>query len=97
MTGSRYVYPEGVSEMSGISVRVVRKMLTVSRRRTEAGGQLTATHLPLPEDYVRRTVFNGHHQVTVLSPRWRRTVIKAWLAGRPGKGRAGIARKSDAA
>jgi predicted DNA-binding transcriptional regulator AlpA len=89
---ARYLFTEDVSEVTGISEPVIRKMLAVARRAAREN-DVRPTHLPLPANYVRRKVWNGHHDVSTLSPRWRRSDITRWLAKRPGRGAPGVARK----
>jgi predicted DNA-binding transcriptional regulator AlpA len=92
---ARYLFTEDVAELTGISEPVIRKMLAVARR-AHAENDVRPTHLPLPANYLRRKVFNGHHDVTTLSPRWRRSDINRWLKNRPGRGAPGVSRAKPA-
>lgn len=88
------LYPEDFAEFCGISAAVVRKMLNESRRAHEAG-IAEPKHLPLPDEIRPRkgpATSNGHHSVTVKSPWWKRSTIRAWLRQRPGRGRPGVKR-----
>jgi hypothetical protein len=91
------MWPEDVAAAMGVSLRQVHKKLLESRTRAGQDLPLRAGDLPLPESVQRRQVSNGHHQVTVTSPRWAAPVITAWLAQRPGRGAPGRARTREAA
>lgn len=78
MTKIRYLWPEEVAERTGMSVPSLAKRLSDVKRK-HAAGTATPADLPLPADYKQRQRSQGHHMVTVTSPRWRERDIDAWL------------------
>ncbi|MFE9854674.1 hypothetical protein [Streptomyces sp. NPDC005780] len=66
----------GVAEIAGITAATVRLYLKRTRRRVADELRLRPADFPLPDDQFGR------------SPAWRESTIRAWLAVRPGRGRA---------
>lgn len=85
---NRLIWPEEVAALLGVTPAYVKRLLTESKA-AHARDRARARHIPLPVDYKRRQVSNGHHLVTVTSPRWRESNITRWAAHRPGRGNWG--------
>ncbi|MHB9861945.1 hypothetical protein [Streptomyces sp. YIM S03343] len=70
-----YLDTAQVGEKIGVLPETVRLYLKRTRKRIADGLPVRPQDLPLPDTQFRR------------SPVWRESVIAAWIANRPGRGR----------
>lgn len=79
---SEFLWTEEVAELAGLTPTSVRVKASQSKAKSDRGA-LKPSDLPLPYDRAPREVNKrGGGTRTVLSPRWRRVDILAWLPRR---------------
>ena len=77
----RLLWAEEVGELAHVTGHAIRKVDGRSKRH-RAAGTVKPTDLPERYDTARRVVWNGHHEIPMVSPRWRQSQIEEWLAHR---------------
>jgi hypothetical protein len=81
LTAPDELYAEHMAAVAGIGRNTFGKQQWQAKRRREAGCPRPAD-VPEPAGRRYRTVSNGHHRVSVLSPWWTREQCGAWMAAR---------------
>lgn len=77
----RLMFAEEIAETIGVDPKTI-KFYHQDGKRARAAGKTGLGIFPAPADAIRRPVWNGHHNVTVLSNRWRVADLIVWLENR---------------
>lgn len=80
--GVRLLFADEVAELIGVAAENV-KFYLYEGNRARRDGTATAATFPAPYDKSARQVWNGHHNVTIASNRWKASDIAAWILARP--------------
>ena len=77
----RLLFADELAAVIGVDAKTI-KFYNQDGKKARAAGKATLGTFPEPVDTVPRPVWNGHHNVTVHSNRWKLADIIVWLENR---------------